>query len=92
MIRTSWHCVAPAYLMASIAFSTSATSLAQDDNYDCVLESKSTIELQSAEKGILDRLLVQRGDRVRKGAVVARLDSKQEALIAERARIRAEGD
>lgn len=92
MIRTSWHCVAPAYLMASIAFSTSATSLAQDDNYDCVLESKSTIELQSAEKGILDRLLVQRGDRVRKGAVVARLDSKQEALIAERARIRAEGE
>ena len=92
MIRTSWHSVATAYCAAAIALSTSATSLAQEDSYDCVLESKSTIELQSAEEGILDRVLVQRGDRVKKGAVVARLDSKQEALVAERARIRAEGE
>lgn len=93
MIRTSCNTKTFAFLMTTvIALSTSGPSQAQEGNYDCVLESKSTIELQSAEKGILDHLLVQRGDRVKKGAVVAQLDSKQEALIAERARLRAEGE
>lgn len=92
MTRTSSHSAAALVFTAAIAFSTTAPSWAQEGDYDCVLESKSTIELQSAEDGILDRVLVQRGDRVKKGAVVARLDSKQEALIAERARIRAEGE
>lgn len=92
MIRTSSNTGATALIAAMIPLAMIAPSHAQDSNYDCVLESKSTIELQSAEEGILDRVLVQRGDRVKKGAVVARLDSKQEALITERARIRAEGE
>lgn len=65
-------------------------ALAQSETYDCVLESKSTIELQSAEDGLIDEVLVKRGDQVQKGQVVARLESRQEALTAERARIRAE--
>ena len=92
MKRTSWYSAAVAVVAALIGLSGSAKSHAQDGVYDCVLESKSTIELQSAEDGILDHVLVQRGDRVTKNAVVARLDSKQEALIAERARIRAAGE
>ncbi len=92
MIRTSWHCKSALLCAVGIFLLASEAGRAQGSGYDCVLESKSTIELQSSEEGILDRVLVQRGDRVKKGAVVARLDSEQEALIAERARLRAEGE
>lgn len=64
----------------------------QDEAHECVLEAKATIELQSAEDGILERILVTRGDRVAAGEIVAELDSEQEAYTAERARIRAETD
>lgn len=92
MIRTSWHGNAAFLSAVAISLLASEAGRAQDSDYDCVLESKSSIELQSSEEGILDRVLVQRGDRVKKGAIVARLDSQQEALIAERARLRAEGE
>ena len=65
---------------------------AQEATYNCVMEPKSTIELQSAEEGILDRVLVERGYRVKANEVVARLDSKQEKLTVARARLRAEGE
>jgi RND family efflux transporter MFP subunit len=65
---------------------------AQEDSYDCVMEAKSTIELQSAEEGILDRVLVERGYRVKANEIVARLDSEQEELTAARAQLRAEGE
>jgi len=86
----------PVRLAACIAtffwLSYAGIAAAQDDSFDCVLESKSTIELQSAEAGLIDEVLVKRGDQVKKGQVVARLESRQEALVAERARIRAEKD
>jgi len=64
---------------------------AQQDSYNCIMEPKSTIELQSAEEGILDRVLVKRGHRVKVGEIVALLDSEQEVLTAARAQLRAEG-
>ena len=75
-----------------LCLSYAGAAVAQAESYDCVLESKSTIELQSAEDGLIDEVLVKRGDQVHKGQVVARLESRQEALTAERARIRAEKD
>jgi RND family efflux transporter MFP subunit len=79
--------------LAAILLHLPATQLhAQQDSYDCVMEAKSTIELQSSEEGILDRVLVGRGQRVKAGEAVARLDSEQEALTAERARLRAEAE
>jgi RND family efflux transporter MFP subunit len=92
MKRTSWQYTATVFCVTAISFTLVEQSRAQEDSYDCVMESKSTIELQSAEEGILDRVLVERGDQVKKGAVVARLDSKQEAIIAEHARLRTEGE
>jgi membrane fusion protein (multidrug efflux system) len=79
--------------LATILLHLPATQLhAQQDSYNCVMEAKSTIELQSSEEGILDRVLVGRGQRVKAGEMVARLDSEQEALTAERARLRAEAE
>jgi len=69
-----------------------AVSLAQEDSYDCVFEARSTIELQSSEDGIIDAVLVERGQRVAKGEVVAQLDAEQEQLATERARVRAQSE
>lgn len=79
-------------LAAAISHTTVAPADAQEGAYDCVVQSKSTIELQSAEEGILGVVLVDRGQRVAAGEIVARLDSEQEQLAAERARIRAEAE
>jgi len=82
-----------AFTLAIVLLQFPATLLqAQQDSYDCIMEPKSTIELQSAEEGILDRVLVGRGHRVKVGEIVAVLDSEQEALTAARARLRAEGE
>ena len=79
--------------LAAVLLQLSATQLhAQQDSYNCVMEAKSTIELQSAEDGILDRVLVGRGQRVKAGEIVARLESKQEALTTQRAQLRAEAE
>lgn len=65
---------------------------AQDDTLDCVMEPRSTIELGSPEEGILAEVLVDRGDRVEKNVLVAKLDAGLERLTAELARLRAEAD
>ena len=82
-----------AFAFAAVLLQLPATQLyAQQDSYDCVMEAKSTIELQSAEDGILDRVLVKRGHRVKAREIVARLDSQQETLTTARARLRAEAE
>ena len=65
---------------------------AQERNYDCVMEPRSTIELGSADEGILADLLVERGDSVKQGQPVAILNDEEERLQVERAQIRAESD
>ena len=91
---TGHRCDRPAaFALAAVLLQLPATQLyAQQDSYDCVMEAKSTIELQSAEEGILDRVLVERGHRVKAREIVARLDSEQEKLTTARARLRAEAD
>lgn len=58
---------------------------------DCVMEPKSTIELASSEDGVIDEVLVERGDLVKKDQVVAKLDTRLERLGLELARLRAKG-
>jgi RND family efflux transporter MFP subunit len=91
---TNHRCNRPtAFAFAVVLLQLPATQLyAQQDSYDCVMEAKSTIELQSAEDGILDRVLVKRGHRVKAREIVARLDSQQETLTTARARLRAEAE
>jgi RND family efflux transporter MFP subunit len=65
---------------------------AQDAPLDCVITPKATIELGSSEDGILNDVLVERGDKVKTGDLVARLDGEVERLSAEMARLRAQTD
>ena len=91
---TNHRCDRPAaFALAAVLLQLPATQLyAQQDSYDCVMEAKSTIELQSAEEGILDRVLVERGHRVKAREIVARLNSEQETLTTARAQLRAEAE
>jgi len=56
---------------------------------DCVIEPMTTIELGSPEEGILSKMQVARGDRVKKGQLVASLDSSLEQINAKLAKYRA---
>ncbi len=45
------------------------------DVFECIFEPKTTINLGSPSDGLLEAVLVDRGDRIRKGQVLARLTS-----------------
>ncbi len=76
----------------SVIFLFASVLSAQETDYDCIMEPRSTIELGSADEGILAELLVERGDIVKQGQSVARLNDNQERLQVDRARIKAESD
>ena len=78
--------------LASLLLLCALVVSAQERNYDCVMEPRSTIELGSADEGILADLLVERGDTVKQGQPVALLNDEEERLQVERAQIRAEAD
>lgn len=69
-----------------------ATSSAQP--LDCLIQPNQVIQLGSAVAGVLDRVLVERGDIVKQGQVVAQLHSDVEratlALAQKRAEMEAE--
>ncbi len=65
---------------------------ADSSQLDCVIEAKQMVELGSSEQGVVTELAVERGDAVKTGAVVARLDSGIQTLAVELARHRAERD
>ena len=46
--------------------------------YDCLIEARQSIEVRSQVEGVIESIRVQRGDRVRKGELVATLASGPE--------------
>lgn len=56
---------------------------ALSDGFDCLMDPAETIELGSPVAGLLDEVLVDRGDIVTKGQIVARLNSAVEQSTVE---------
>lgn len=74
-----------------ICFSVFAFAAKQSaDDLDCVIEPYHTVELSSPVQGVLDEVLVNRGDSVKKGQVLARLKSGVEQAGVNLAKARAE--
>jgi RND family efflux transporter MFP subunit len=74
-----------------------SAALAQDPAFDlgvfdCIVEPKSTIKLGSREQGILSDVLVSRGSVVKRGQVIAKLDSELQRIQVDIATLRAEND
>ena len=59
------------------------------DGFDCLMDPAEEIELGSPATGLLDEVTVDRGDAVREGDVVARLNSAIEESTVELLRVRA---
>ena len=76
--------------ISSIARSeTLGTSSASAREFDCVIEPQQVVKLASPVVGIIARLDVDRGDTVRQGQVVGRLEHGVEAATLALARARA---
>lgn len=58
--------------------------------FDCLMDPAEVIELGSPVTGLLDALMVGRGDEVAAGQIVARLNSTIEASTVDLLRVRAE--
>lgn len=82
--------VVAASLIVPASAADSAASAILDVPYDCIIEPFISTELGSPATGILEELLVDRGSRVTKGMVVARLRSDLEQASLNLAKARAE--
>ena len=68
-----------------------ATDAAMDEgDLECVLEPNAKIEISTAVAGLLDDVLVERGDRVKRGQELAHLISGPEKAAVELAKARVE--
>jgi len=64
-------------------------STANAAEYDCLIEARQQVEIRSPVEAVIESVQVQRGDLVRKGQVIATLESGPERAALELARSRA---
>src|ERR671937_251463 len=62
------------------------------EEFDCLIEPQQTASISSPIDGVLDKVYVERGSIVKKGQVLARLESSLEDASVTLARARAEMD
>lgn len=77
-----WLCSLPLYGNATETIHT----------YDCVIIPSATVDVSTAEPGVLEKLLVGRSDRVFKNQLLAQLDSEVELVDLEIAKVQADMD
>lgn len=66
----------PAFLLACV-FAPCAAAAAPEE-YECLIEAKQQIEIRSSVEAVIESVKVRRGDPVRKGMVLATLESGPE--------------
>ena len=70
MIRILLHSVNVVFIFLCFSVPTFAAKKSTDD-LDCVIDPYKTVELSSSVQGVLEEVLVKRGDTVKKGQVLA---------------------
>jgi RND family efflux transporter MFP subunit len=63
---------------------------AQAAEFDCIIEARQNVDLRSPVEAVIESIRVQRGDLVRKGDIIATLESGPERAALDLARSRAE--
>lgn len=79
------RCLLPLFFLA-------APAMAEVEVISCLLEPSSSVTVSPAVQGLLTQIPVDRGARVEKGQVLARLDSSVEEASLAAARFRAESE
>ena len=75
---------------APVAGSPSAPGAIPDDGADCLIEPMTTTELGSSTRGVVARVLVERGEPVIRGQALVELDADVERAFFEQAEARAD--
>ncbi len=71
------------------AFVVLATApLAQAKPFDCLIEPNQVVEIRSAVEGVIEKVRVRRGDKVKAGQILVELESNAERSATEMARYR----
>jgi RND family efflux transporter MFP subunit len=76
--------------MALAAAILLAASTARANPYECLIEPNQSVEIRSSVEGVIEKVMVKRGDRVSAGQVLAQLESNAEVSAVALARYRAE--
>jgi RND family efflux transporter MFP subunit len=71
------------------ALACGAALAQQNNDYECVIEARQQLDVRSSAEGVVEAVLVRRGDVVKKGDLLARLASGPERATLELARSRA---
>ncbi|MDM8557934.1 efflux RND transporter periplasmic adaptor subunit [Candidatus Parabeggiatoa sp. HSG14] len=74
-------------LISTVCLNSSVNAL---EELDCVIEPQSTVEVSSATVGVLASVRVDKGDKVKKGQLLARLQSGVEEANVQLAKMRAD--
>jgi RND family efflux transporter MFP subunit len=80
----------PTRSLACAALAATACAGAAANPFDCLIEANQTVELRSSVEGVIEKVNVQRGDRVRAGQVLVQLESAAEASALQLAKVRAD--
>lgn len=81
--RGSSYCLQITGLTLVLSSSHAAT-------YDCLIEPNQSLEIGSPVTGVVDKVWVKRGDRVKKGQVIFTLESNAEAAAADLAKFKSQ--
>ncbi len=81
--------IPPCLLVALLTGATAQHAAAGPDPVPCLIEPEALVQLSTATAGIVAEVHAERGDSVRAGAVLARLDSQLEEIALALARARA---
>lgn len=79
------------WLLAAMAAIAAHPVIAAAD-FDCVIQPRQVLEIRSPIEGLIERISVDRGDRVQKGQEIALVDTSVERALAQGAKYRAEMD
>lgn len=86
--------ILPVFILAvlfGVALSASGVA-AELGGYDCLIEPQTVVDVSTRETGVLEELLVGRGDPVSEGQPIAHLNRDVERATVELARARAESN
>ena len=95
-VRTGSHVRRIALAVALAAVASTGAANAQEPNaegqFDCLIQPKMVLKLGTSVPGLLSEVLVDRGAVVKKGDVIAKLESGVEEAATALARARADND
>lgn len=74
----------------ALALLSSVSGALWANPYECLIEPNQTVEVRGSVEGVIEKVLVKRGDRVLAGQLLVELESSVERSAVETARYRAE--